>query len=154
MKHIQEDHKVKMYSFSANQNVVRYDEDHTVPSVMKLIEKLTDEEVDEMILETDVDETHCPQRLVDVPVPQIAERIVAFHGSESRNESLHRSSTCQDTHTHKVMEKIVKDSQSHAASCERTGYKRCLKTRSSSELQQVVNFVEVKQSKIIKNTVP
>ena len=63
----------------------------------KLIEKLTDEEVDEMILESDVDETHCPQQLVDVPFPQIAERIVevvtALHGSESRNESLHRSST-------------------------------------------------------------
>ena len=63
----------------------------------KLIEKFTDEEVDEMILETDVDETHCPQQLVYVPVPQITKRIVevvtAFHGSESRNESLHRSST-------------------------------------------------------------
>ena len=53
-------------------------------------EKLTDEavKVDEMILETDVDETHCPQQLVDVPVPQIAQRIVevvtAFHGSESQ----------------------------------------------------------------------
>ena len=35
----------------------------------KLIETLTDEEVDEMILETDVDEKHCPQQLVDVPVP-------------------------------------------------------------------------------------
>ena len=52
---------------------------------MKLIEKLTDEEVDEMILETDVDETHCPQQLFDVTFPQISERIVevvtAFHGS-------------------------------------------------------------------------
>ena len=98
--------------------------------------KLTDEEVDEMILETDVDETHCPRQLFDVPVPQIAERIVevvtAFHGSESQNDSLHRSSTCQDTH--KVVEKILKESQSHAASCERTGCKDCLKTRSSSEL--------------------
>ena len=56
------------------------------------------------------------------------------------------------------MEKVVKDSQSHTASCERTGCKDCLKTRSSSELvnkhvQQVVNSVELKQSKIIKNTV-
>ena len=61
---------------------------------MKLIEKLTDEEVDEMILETDADETHCPQQLFDVPVPSIAQRIVeivtAFHGSESQNESSHR----------------------------------------------------------------
>ena len=81
---------------------------------MKLIEKLTDEEVDEMIPETDVDDTQCSEQIVDVPVPQIADRIVevvtAFHGSESQSESLHRSSTCQDTH--KVMERIVKDSSS------------------------------------------
>ena len=53
-----------------------------------------------MILETNVDETHCPQQLFDVPGPQIAERIVevvtAFHGANPRT----RSSTCQDTHTH------------------------------------------------------
>ena len=76
--------------------------------------KLTDEEVDEMIPETDVDDTQCSGQIVDVPVPQIADRIVevvtAFHGSESQGESLHRSSTCHDTH--KVMEKIVKDSSS------------------------------------------
>ena len=34
------------------------DEYHAVPSIMKLIEKLTDEEVDEMILEIDVHDTH------------------------------------------------------------------------------------------------
>ena len=105
MEHIQKDYKVNIYlpRESANQNVVIVgeinDEDHAVPSVMKLLDRLINEEVDEMILETDVDETHRPQRLVDVSVPQIAERIVTFHGSESRNESLHRSSTCQDTHT-------------------------------------------------------
>ena len=70
---------------------------------MKLIEKLTDEEVDEWILETDVDDTQCSEQIVDVPVPQIAQRIVevvtTFHRSASGNESLHRSSTCQDTHT-------------------------------------------------------
>ena len=109
MKHIQTEYKVEMYipqEFSTNQNVVivaeRNDEDHTVPSVMKLIEKLTDERVDEMILETDVDDTQRSE--VGVPVPRIADRIVevvtAFHRSESQNESLHRSSTCQDrTHT-------------------------------------------------------
>ena len=142
MKHIQKDYKVKMYTprESANQNVVivgeRNDEDQAVPSVMKLIEKLTDEEVDEMILETDVDDTQCCEQIVDIPVPQIAERIVevvtAFHRSESQNESLYRSSTCENTH--KVMEKIVKDSQSPAASYERTGCEDCLKTRSSSKL--------------------
>ena len=45
------------------------------------------------VLKTDVDEAHCPQQLFEVPVPQIAEGIVevvtAFHGSASRNESLH-----------------------------------------------------------------
>ena len=70
---------------------------------MKLIEKLTDEEVDEMILETDVDVTQCSEQIVDIPVLQIAERIVevvtAFHRRESQNESLYRSSTCQNTHT-------------------------------------------------------
>ena len=92
---------------SANQNVVtvgeRIDEDHAVPSVMKLLEKLTDEEVDEMILETHIDDTQCSEQIVDIPVRQIAGRIVevvaAFHGSESQNESLYRSSTCRDTHS-------------------------------------------------------
>ena len=54
-----------------------------------------------MILATDVDDTQCSEQIVDVLVPQIADRIVevvtAFHGSESQSESLHRSSTCQDT---------------------------------------------------------
>ena len=109
MKHIQKDYKVKMYILleSANPNIVIVgegnDEDHAVPPVIKLIEKLTDEEVDEIILETDVDDTQCSEQIVDVPVLQIAERIVevvaAFHWSESQNEPLHRSSTCQDTHT-------------------------------------------------------
>ena len=49
----------------------RNDEDQAVPSVMELHEKLTDEEVDEMILETDVDDTQCSEQIVDVPVPQI-----------------------------------------------------------------------------------
>ena len=48
MKHIPKDYKVKMYipRESVNQNVVivgeRNDEDNAVPSVMKLLEKLTD----------------------------------------------------------------------------------------------------------------
>ena len=41
-----------------------------------------------MILETDVDDTQCSEQIVDVPVPQIADRIVdmvtALHGSEPR----------------------------------------------------------------------
>ena len=64
VKHIQKDYKVKKYIPRA------------VASVMTLTEKLTDEEVDEMILETDVDDTHCSEQIVDVPVPQIDERIV------------------------------------------------------------------------------
>ena len=52
MKHIQKDYKVKTYipQESANQNVAIVGEGYDVPSVTKLIEKLTDEEVDEMIL--------------------------------------------------------------------------------------------------------
>ena len=77
--------------------------------------KLTDEEVDEMILDTDVDDALSFEQIVDVPILQIAERVVevvtSIHGSESQNESLYRSSTCQ----------IIKNSQSPAASCERTG---------------------------------
>ena len=82
---------------------LRNDEGHAVPSVMKLIEKVTDEEVDGMIPETDVDDTQCSEQLVDVSVPQIADRIVevvtALHGSESHNEPSHRLSTCRDRHT-------------------------------------------------------
>ena len=142
MKYIQKDYKVKVCipRESANQNVVivgeMNDEDQAVPSVMMHIEKLTDEEVDEMILKTDVDDTQCSEQILDVPVPQIAERIVevvtAFHMSESQNESLYRSSTCRNTH--KVMENMFKDSQSPAASYERTGCEDCLKTRCSSKL--------------------
>ena len=100
MKHIQIYYKVKTYipQESANQNIAivreRNDEDQAVPSVMKLIEKLTGEEVDEMILETDVDDTQCSEQIVAVPVPQIADRIVevvtALHGSESQNEHMSR----------------------------------------------------------------
>ena len=72
---------------------------------MKLTEKLTDEEVDGMIPEIDVDDTQCSEQLVDVPVLLIAERIVevvtAFHRSEPQNEPLYRSSTCQDAHSGK-----------------------------------------------------
>ena len=107
VKHIQKVYKVKTYipQESANQNVAivgeRNDQDQAVPSVMKLTEKLTDEEVHEMIQETDVDDAHCSEQIVDVPVPQIADRIVdvvtALHGSESQNEPSHRSSTCRHT---------------------------------------------------------
>ena len=100
---------------------------------MKLTEKLTDEEVDDMILETNVDDTQCSVQVVDVSVPRIAERIVeivtAFHGSESQNEPSHRSSTCR--HTQSGGED--RQSQSPAAGCERTGCEDCLKARPSSE---------------------
>ena len=84
------------------------EEDRTVPSVMKLIEKLTDEEVEELIPDIDVDDKKYSEQIVDVPVPQIAERIVeeftAFHGSESQSESLHRSAYRRDLE--KVFEKL------------------------------------------------
>ena len=109
MMHIQKDCKVKTYipQESANQNVAifgeRNDEDLAVLLVMELIEKITDGEVDEMIPETDVDDTQCSEQRADVSVPQIADRIAevvsALHGSESQNEPSHRSSTCRDTHT-------------------------------------------------------
>ena len=90
MKRIQKDYKVKMHILlkSANHNVVivgeRNDEDQAVPSVMKLIEKLIVEEVGEMILETGVDDTRCSEQIVAVPVPRIAERIVAVVTRTSR----------------------------------------------------------------------
>ena len=129
----------------------------------KVIEKLTDEEVDEMILETDVDDTQCSEQIVHVPGPQIAERIVevvkAFHRSESLNVSLYRSSTCQYTQsdgedrqrfsisrsklrTHR-MRRLSQDTMQ-----QRTGEQVVNK-----HVQQVVNLVEVKQSETIKNTV-
>ena len=102
---------------------------------MKLIEKLTDEEVDEMILETDVDHTQGSEQIVDVPVPQIEERIVevvtAFHRNESQNEPSHRSSTCQNN-TQSDGEGRQRFS-TPAASCERTGCEDCLQARPSSE---------------------
>ena len=65
----------------------------------KLIEKLTDEEVDEMILETDVDETLSTQQLVGVPVPQIAERIVeVVTHSKGANPGMSRQHV-RTTHT-------------------------------------------------------
>ena len=95
MKHIEKD-----YQNVANVGE-RNDEDQAVPSVMKLVEKVTDAEVDEMIPETDVDDTQCSEHRADVSVPQIADRIVevvtALRWSESQNEPSHRSSTCRET---------------------------------------------------------
>ena len=114
-----------------------------------------------MIPEIDVDGTQCSEQIMDIPVPQIAERIVevvtAFHRSESQNESLHRSSTCQDTH--KVMEKNVKDSSSMFRThrmrrlSQDTIQQRVGEQVVNKHVQQVVNSVEVKQSKITKKTV-
>ena len=120
MKHIQKDYKVKMYipRESANQNVAivgeRNDEDHAVPSVMKLLEKLTDEDVDEMILE----------RRQHSALSRSWTYQFLRSQKESWKLSQHSTGTNprQDTHT-KWWRKIVKDSQSRAASCERTGCK-------------------------------
>ena len=145
----------------------RNDEDHTVPSVMKLAEKLTDEEVDEMIPETDVDDTQCSEQIVDVPVPQIADRIVevgtAFHKSESQNESLCRSSTCHDTHTHTPSGGEDRQKLSISRSQLRTHRmgrlsQDTIQQRTGEQLvnkhvQQVVNSVDVRLSEIVKKTV-
>ena len=131
MKHIQKDYKLKMHipREFADQNVVingeRNDEDHAVLSVMKLLEKFTDEEVDEMILETDVDDTQCSEQIA-VPVPD----------------------------THKVVEKIVKDFQISRSKLRTHRMRRLSQgTTQQGTSEQVVNSVEVKQSEIIKNTV-
>ena len=124
----------------------------------KLTDELTDEEVDEMILETDVDDTLCSEQIVDVPLPQIANRIVevvtAFHRSESQNEPLYRSSTCQNTQTQSDGEDRQRFSVSRSNL--RTHRMRRLSqdTIQQRTVQQVVNSVEVKQSEIIKKTVP
>ena len=120
---------------------------------MKLLEKHTDEEVDEMILETDADDTQCSEQIVDVPVPQIAERIVEVGTANPRR------SRCTDrqrvrTHT-KVMEKIVKDSSGKLRThrmrrlSQDTIQQRTGEQVVNKYVQQVVNLVEVKQSKII-----
>ena len=92
---------------SANQNVATVgesnDEDQAVPSVMKLTEKLTDEEVDEMILETGLDDTQCSEQIVDVPVLRIADRILESVSQHSTGANP-RTSHCTDrqhvrTHT-------------------------------------------------------
>ena len=98
MKHSRKDYKVKTYipQESANQNVAivgeRNDEDQAVASVMKLIEKLTDEEVDEMILETDVDDTRALSRSWTYQYLRstIVEVVTALHGSESQNDRTDR----------------------------------------------------------------
>ena len=146
MKHIQKDYKVKMYipRESANQNVAIVgkgnDEDHTVPSVMKLIEKHIEkfkkEEVEEMIPEIHVDDTQCSEQIVDVPFlgSPTGSWKLSQHSTGANPRMSHRTDRQHvDTHTHKVVEKIVKDSQSPTASCERTGCEDCLKARPSSE---------------------
>ena len=143
MKHFQKDYKVEMDipRESANQNVAvvgeRNGEDRTVPSVMKLIEKLTDEEVDEMILETDVDDTQCSEQIVDVPVLQIAERIVEVVSWHSTGANP-RTSHCTDrqhvrTHTHTQSDGEDRQRFKQQVASERTGCKGCLKARPSSE---------------------
>ena len=88
-----------------------------------------------MIPEIDVDDTQCSDQIVDVPVPHIAERIVEVaQQSTGANPRMSRSTGRPHVRdTHKVVENIAEDSQSHAASCERTGCKDCLKARPSSE---------------------
>ena len=112
MKHIQKDCKVKMYipRESANQNVAivgeRNDEDHAVPSVMKLLEKLTDEEVDEIILETDVDDTQFLR-------PQKESWKLSQHSTGANpRKSRYTDRQHVRTHTDKVLEKIITISRS------------------------------------------
>ena len=87
---------------------------------MKLLEKLTDEEVDEMILKTEIDDTQCSEQIVDVPVPDRRQNRGNCHSipQERIPERVVVQSVNMSGHTHKVVEKIVNDSQSPAASCD------------------------------------
>ena len=80
-----------------------------------------------MILEIDVDDTQCSQQIVDVPVPQIGQR---FSISRSKLRTHRMRRLPQGTTQQWAGEQVV-----------------------SKHVQQVVNSMEVKQSKIIKNTV-
>ena len=51
-----------------------------------------------MILETDADDTQCSEQIVDVPVPQIAERIVEIGTANPRTS---RCTDRQRVRTHK-----------------------------------------------------
>ena len=77
----------------------------------KVIEKLTDEGVDEMILETDVDDTQCSEQIVHVPgVLRLQKE--SWKLSQHSTGANPRTSRCTDrqhVRTHKVMEKIVKE---------------------------------------------
>ena len=169
MKHIQKYYKVKVYipRESANQNVAivgeRNDEDHTVPSVMKLTEKLTDEDVDEMILETDVDDTV----------------LWADRGRTSSSDRRQNRGSCHSIPQERIPERVVvqivnMSEHTHVDGGNRQRFSTSrskLRTRSMRRLsqariqqrtseqavnkhvQQVVNSVEVTQSEIIMTTV-
>ena len=142
MKHIQKDFKVKMYipwDFSANQNVVivgdRNDEDRAVPSVIKLLETLFDEDVDEMIPETLTRHVVFSSPLTYQFLRSPTELWKLSHSTGEAPRTSHRTDRQHvETHTQSGVKKVIKYSQSPAASCEHTGCKDCLKARSSSEL--------------------
>ena len=54
--------------------------------------RIRDEEVDEMIPETDVDDTQCSEQIVDIRPLKL---FTTFHYNVSRNESSHKSLTCK-----------------------------------------------------------
>ena len=72
---------------------------------MKLTEKLTDEEVDEMILETDVDDTQCSEQIVDVPSSQ-----------DRRKNGGNYHSTPREQIPERVVARIVNMSELHTQS--------------------------------------
>ena len=74
--------------------------------------------VDEVILETDVDDTQCSEQNRG-HISSSDRRKNRGSGHSISTSAIPRTSRCTDRHT--VVEKIVKDSQSPAASCEGTG---------------------------------
>ena len=109
MKHIQKDYMVKIFipRESANQNVAivgeRNDEDHAVPSVMKLMEKLTSEEDRFIILKPTL------TRLILLSSPLKYQFLRSPKESWYSTGSNPGTSRCTDrqhvrTHTHKVID--------------------------------------------------
>ena len=72
--------------------------------------------MDEMIPETDVDDTQCSEQIVDVPVLQIAEETVeVVHSIPLERIPERIVAQIVDMHVPQVVEKIIRDSENRAA---------------------------------------
>ena len=77
-----------------------------------------------MISETGVDDTQCSEQIVDVPCPQIAEETVEVVHSIPPERPERIVAQLVDKQVPQVVEKIIRDSENHAASGEHTGQDR------------------------------